>query len=131
AAAGLDQVRTVLAAVGAKTGRGRLFRPSGGFSESVEVRASDAGEVDIRCYEDLVADCGMDRSPDFVKVDIEGAEADFVSSLIGLNSDRNRPLILMEFHPTKCERRGISARDVYRKTLALGYAARVLKGCGR
>jgi len=39
----------------------------------------------------------------------------------------NKPLILMEFHPEKCERRRMTALAVYRNTLALGYSARLLQ----
>ena len=128
----LRQIQPVLAGIGARPGRGNLFRPPGAFSESFEVREPDGnGEIDVVSYGDVVAGYGAGRLPDFVKVDVEGAEVDFVMSLERSGSTGNMPLILMEIHPEKCERRGIPARAVYQKLLGLGYGARLLKAHAR
>jgi len=128
----LRQIEPVLAGIGARRGRGDLFCPPGASSESFEVRQPDGhGQIDVLSYGDLVACYGADRQPDFIKVDVEGAEVDFVTSLERSDVTRNKPMILMEIHPGKCEPRGMSAQAVYQKLLGLGYAARLLKAHNR
>jgi FkbM family methyltransferase len=57
--------------------------------------------------------------PTFIKVDIEGAEADVAEVPFSAASDRLK-VVAMEFHPEFIEMRGISPLDVLRKFEAQG-----------
>ena len=68
--------------------------------------------------DNLVQEFGI---PDFIKVDIEGEEAELLRSMAGLLADGIRPLLLIEFHPTKIWRREGDIESIREQLRDLGY----------
>jgi len=61
----------------------------------------------------------------FMKIDIEGAEYGALLGMVELLL-RDKPIIVMEFHPPSIEEYGISPRKVYDFVKKLGYSIRLV-----
>lgn len=121
-----NQIIAVPVGVAEKDGIGGLYFPRGGFSESVEVMAkTDHGiSLELLSITSIVRRFGYGQSLDFIKMDIEGNEAYLVESMSGLFEQGQRPILLVEFHPQKCEQRGVDAALVIQQLVNLGYQMR-------
>jgi len=57
---------------------------------------------------------------DFIKIDVEGAEYGVLTGMVELLI-KDKPTILMEFHPPSIKEYGVNPLDVYRFIYKLGY----------
>jgi len=76
--------------------------------------------------DDVIRAAPRGREVRFLKVDIEGSEADFVESAQMCLSGEVRPVILIEYHKEKIVRRGGDPENVRRALRAAGYVERRL-----
>jgi len=128
----LEQVCAVQAGIAGEVGTGRLVLPPGGFSQSVEVsETSDAGDaVDLITIDALIEELTPGRAPDFIKVDIEGSEVELLESMEKLLAGGARPMLLVEFHPEKCLRRGSNAETIRKRLWEMDYSERRIERAG-
>jgi len=126
----ISNILAVQAAVAGHNGTVRFAIPQGANSESGDIRPDrETGlEVCALTVDTLLAGNISNRVCSFIKVDIEGAEAELLESLQTVFHMGQRPILLVEFHPSKI---GRWQRDPHyiRETLwGLGYEKRhVLK----
>lgn len=120
------QIVPVPAGIAEKNAVGSLYLPEGGFSESVEViKKSDGGTVlELLSIASVAQRYSGGHAPDFIKLDIEGNEAYLIESMSGLFEQGLRPILLVEFHPQKCEQRGVDVAQIIQKLVDLGYQMR-------
>jgi hypothetical protein len=96
----------------------------------VEVSSTEksAGNgVRLVTIDNLVQEFGI---PDFIKLDIEGEEAELLRSMDGLLADGIRPLLLIEFHPEKILRRKGDIESIREQLRELGYKERRIERAG-
>lgn len=135
---GADRVTVHQLALGARAGSGTLSLPSrrglpvhgrafltagsDGLGSNVEFPHHTEVPVIVRTLDDLVDDLGLARL-DFVKIDVEGAEA---SLLLGAERtlDRFRPTLMLELEDRHLERFGTTVAAVMERLADQGYAAR-------
>lgn len=136
---GYNNIELLLAGVAARRGTGSVLRPRGAFSESVEIGSLDRGG-DVPALADVIAAAEVVRletvdtlmaafapkQVSFVKLDVEGEEAGLLLSMKGTLQKGTKPRLLVEFHPSKCERRGVSVQEVRDGLFAAGYSERVV-----
>jgi FkbM family methyltransferase len=117
------KIEIIEAGISNSIGKGKLTYPQGGYSQSGEVLLdTDLGEsIRLTTIDALVESQKLTRAPDFIKVDIEGNEVYLVKSMKKLLSRGERPILDIEFHSDKCNRRGITADTVRKNLLELGY----------
>jgi FkbM family methyltransferase len=77
----------------------------------------------------LDAHLPADRRVDFIKIDVEGAEALVLEGAIGILK-RDRPLIVFEHGPGASERYGVSSAELYTLLTDTGYRIFDLDGNG-
>lgn len=122
---GFANVEVIESAAGRAAGRDRLLLVEDLSWSHFErlgqhPRALDTVEVDVVAIDDLVAS-GRIRSPDVVKIDVEGAEIDVLEGM-RQTIEEHRPAIVCELHETAPE---------FVKTMdALGYSVSNLEGKG-
>ncbi|MBA3868211.1 MAG: FkbM family methyltransferase [Anaerolineae bacterium] len=111
------------------SGVGQLIRPAVGFSESVEVSESlnDGDYVPLTTIDELVKIYLDGRTPDLIKVDIEGSEVDLIASMSNIFSTGIFPMLLVEFHRDKCVRRGGDVEQIREYLATSGYSERRLR----
>ena len=119
-------VEVVSVGIAAKDGMGSLYLPQGRFSESVEVTQAkvNGNSLELLSVTSVVRRYLHGCNPDLIKIDIEGNEADLLESMDGLVSQGCRPILLVEFHPQKCEQRGVDVIEVVQHLGELGYQVR-------
>lgn len=112
--------------ISANDGFGVLYLPEGRFSESIEVKqVFEGGEhLELLSVDTLVQLYLQGSLPDFIKLDIEGNEAYLLESMQGLFANGCRPVLLIEFHPEKCDHRGVKAIEIVQQLIKLGYQVR-------
>jgi FkbM family methyltransferase len=127
-----EQTQIIHAGIASSVGHGLLIRPENSFSESFEVAASSiSGEsIQLTTIDQLVEQHCPDHLPDFIKVDIEGYEADLIQSMQGMLTGGHRPLLLIEFHAEKCRKRGVPVEEIRRELISLGYQERQVEASG-
>jgi FkbM family methyltransferase len=121
----LNDARTVTvheAAVGARSGRTQLMTVGDGSWSHVAERGrhpdtQEVLEVDIVTIDDVVA--GGARPPDFVKIDVEGAEIDVLDGMAETIRSHS-PVIVCELHGSNTE--------FLARVDAMGYVASNLDG---
>lgn len=124
-----NQVQIVFGGIAGAPGSGWLLQRSGAFSESAEILTSanainNAEPVNLTTIDLILESLNLKRTPDFIKVDIEGAEMELLESMGSLIAKGTRPILLVEFHPEKCLQRAGNV-EVIRKSLHdLGYGER-------
>jgi len=113
---GFSHLETIEAAVSNASGRARLA--DGGSSMQHSLKYQGPG-IDVRtvAIDDLVA-AGSIRPPNFVKLDVEGAEVDVLKGMHGVIA-RHRPVIMCEVHWIGAE----FLAHVDRNLKPLGYTA--------
>jgi FkbM family methyltransferase len=117
---GMTNLQIVTAGISDSAGMGELVRPRKRFSESIEViPAAYSGSVPLVTVDELAHQYG---TPDFLKIDIEGAERHLISTMQELlGSQQRRPIVLVEYHRQKIIRRGGSVDEIRRQLCAVGY----------
>ena len=76
----LPNVTILHCALGKRTAEGKLVQPVASDHANVKVVESDSGDIPIYDYKKLLGTSGV-PSFDLIKIDIEGAEYDFISSM--------------------------------------------------
>jgi FkbM family methyltransferase len=127
-----EQVEIIHAGIASSVGNGFLIRPEHSFSESFEVAASSISGESIRLttIDQLAEQHCPDHLPDFIKVDIEGYEADLIQSMQGMLTGGHRPILLIEFHAEKCRKRGVPVEEIRRELISLDYQERQVEATG-
>ena len=127
----LDLVEVVVCGIAAG-GPGKIGCHPGGFSELVEVIKTDdyEGEFHLMTIDHLVEKLSPYRIPDFIKIDIEGGEAELLDSMKGLFSGGVRPILLIEFHLEKCLKRNCNVEAVRGHLSGIGYIGRTVESAG-
>lgn len=88
--------RAINAAVGAKTGRGRLASAPGGNEHAFFIVQDPAGSIDVRRVDDL--EISADHLL-LLKIDVEGAEHDVVTGALGALKAAPNFVVVFEAHP--------------------------------
>jgi FkbM family methyltransferase len=97
---GLAPIEVVPAAVGASGGHAHMASSFGGLTASfVDTGAPGATAVAVVSLDEEVA-AGRLPPPDFVKIDVEGAEALVLAGMTHV-LESNRPVVLVELHGDK------------------------------
>jgi FkbM family methyltransferase len=136
-ALGAEQVTVHETALGADGGHGTLSRPvrrgvpvhgrafltvgANGLGSNREFDRHDEMAVSVRTLDDLVDELGVARI-DFVKVDIEGAEAALLAGARG-TLERFAPTLMLELEDRHLERFGTTVAAVRADLADLGYTA--------
>lgn len=76
----LPNVTVLHCALGSRTASGSIMQPTASDHANVQVVENEAGDVPIYDYKQLLKISGV-PSFDLIKIDIEGAEYDFISSM--------------------------------------------------
>ena len=79
----------------------------------------------IDIFSDKLDDMRFIDGVDFIKMDIEGAEYGALKGMVELLK-RDKPLIIMEFHPLSIIEYGVDPRKVYDFIKKLGYTIRLI-----
>ena len=131
-----DLVKVVVRGIARTPGMGNIECHPGGFSESVEVTKiiNHPGCVDqpntLTTIDIIVKSFTPQRTPDFIKVDIEGSEVELLESMESLMGSGARPMLLVEFHPEKCLKRGCNVEGIWEQLWAIGYSGRTVDSVG-
>lgn len=127
-----DNVEIVHAAVSDQPGRVSYQRY--GFRPSPEFRmvkdGADTGEPDLVSVDAVALDsffAGRDLRPDFIKIDVEGAELQVLQGMSGLMRDQE-PRLLIELHPGTLPLFGASAAEVVDLLVGSGYDVYEVEG---
>jgi FkbM family methyltransferase len=84
--------------------------------------------IDVACARgDTLVAKGLARSPDVIKIDVEGFEHEVVRGLGALLATA-RPSLIIEHSPARLLRRGLPIDALWRDLIARGYACRRLVG---
>jgi FkbM family methyltransferase len=126
---GCDNVTVIEAAVGATDGEIEFaFRESatdpGGFANSL---AYDIGGARVKAALRSLDSICQDLAPDFIKIDIEGAEA---LAVAGAHSmlERCAPVLMIAFHPDALRALDAAPVQIVQGLDALGYCGKNMRG---
>jgi len=122
----ITNVRTIKGGVAGNDGQGSFSSPTG---------ASASGEIDLYSEQGITVDVYTigsirkkiiehERAIDFIKVDIEGAEAEIIESLHELFEAGERPILLIEFHPKKIRARSVNHETIRNALYSYNYKER-------
>lgn len=112
AAAWPAPARAVNAAVGARSGRGRLTAPGPGHDQHAFFMAEDpAGPIEIRRIDDEAAPEGCTV---VLKIDVEGAEHEVVRGAMETLARAPAFVVIFEAHPKVAERTGADPSETIR-----------------
>lgn len=99
-------------AVGERSGRGRLVKPSAGASDHAAFIESDpAGPIDIRRVDDNASHAG---AAVLLKIDVEGAELEVLKGALRTLADAPHFAVVFEAHPAVCARTGADPSAIIR-----------------
>jgi FkbM family methyltransferase len=130
-ASGFSQIEIVPLGLSDAPGTAILHMPvkkHGGYGFGLSNLSADnsgqtvADEVKLTTLDAFVAERGLERL-DFIKVDVEGWEAQFLKGAMA-SVARFRPVIMMEVVADFLARAGTAPSDIFGPLSALGYSAR-------
>ncbi|MCC7048647.1 MAG: FkbM family methyltransferase [Alphaproteobacteria bacterium] len=127
----LDNAKPERLALGAAPGRLTLHRDQanrGGHSLAVANVLAPGGAQDVAVTTlDAYAASRLDsRRVDFIKIDVQGAEADVLAGAADVLA-RNHPVVLLEFWPHGIRAMGAEPMALVERMLALGYRLAVIE----
>ncbi|MCC7359394.1 MAG: FkbM family methyltransferase [Anaerolineales bacterium] len=127
----LANVTVVAAAVGAQAGRADLLVAADGGLNSLartehpEQVAQSTQPVDVSALDDYLAEHSVGRVH-FMKIDVEGAEAEVLRGAAGLLTGPHPPIILCEFCDATAAGFGSSGHALYQAFESYGFALHAL-----
>src|SRR5688572_25806156 len=110
-----DRVRVHAVGLGAEPGKVTLYHPKGAENHgSASIFQSAVGEGDAFSIDIARADQLIDRVPDLIKMDIEGAELLAIRGMTRLLNGENPPAMIIEHNHETARAAGHSMADVFR-----------------
>jgi hypothetical protein len=77
-------------------------------------------QVDVRRLDDRAGECQLDHA-DFIKLDVEGGELEFLQGAEGFLTGSKRPVILAEVQDIRTTPWGYDAKEIIRFLVRLNY----------
>ena len=112
-----DRVRVHPVGAGAEPGRVTLYHPKPGSGinhGSASIYQSVVGESDSYAIEIVRVDQVLDRVPDLIKMDIEGAELSAIEGMSGLLKAERPPKLIIEHNHETTRAAGHTMADIFR-----------------
>ena len=111
----VDRVRVHAVGLGAEAGKVTLYHPKGVENHgSASIFQSAVGEGEAFSIEIARADEVLERVPDLIKMDIEGAELLAIRGMTGLLTGERPPAMIIEHNHETARAGGHSMADIFR-----------------